>query len=448
MLDYEENGLGLEDQENEDLGMEDNQDYGDEHLYDENEDGFTASDDPMMPEGEMTFVDTDGDGYTETTVITYDDINEDGVVRVQEIHSDTDGDGIDDYHAQYVELDTDGSGEVDTVVGEIDTDGDGVVDRIEQYADTNNSGEFDTKYAEYDSDGDGLPDTAILANDYDQDGNPDNVKIYTDENRDGRYDTMEKQFDSTGDGELDSTEYYVDENADEPVDYDQMYDYDSETNTLVLADDYDEIAPEDLTPEEYEKLMYLLSIEQYDPSTVSDPDMIIGNPDDSLEYWQEQGGNGPCALYAQMFVIEELTGEDINIDDFIQEASDNGWYYGDGTTALNMDQMLDYYGVDHEMGFNKSIDDIVECLDNGGKVIVSVDADQMWYGDETDIFSPESGANHAVEVIGIDNSDPSNPMVILNDSGIPMGQGEKVPLEVFENAWNEGDRQMIECYPS
>jgi hypothetical protein len=98
------------------------------------------------------------------------------------------------------------------------------------------------------------------------------------------------------------------------------------------------------------------------------------------------------------------------------------------------------------MSFDNSIDSLEEALDNGNKVIVGVDSGQIWYGDENNIFSPENTADHAVEVIGIDKSDPDNPMVVLNDSGSPDGCGELVPLDVFENAWNAGDSQMIVCW--
>lgn len=394
MLDYEDNGFELDDQEIDDYGMEENQEYVE----------------PVDDEGEMSFVDNDGDGYAETTVVEIDQ-DGDGFAETHEVHIDRDADGIDDYHATFIEVDT------------------------------NNSGEIDTMAAEIDSDGDGISDTIVVANDYDQDGNPDNVKVYTNTDGDGEFDTMEKSFDSDGDGVIDTTEIYADENGDGILDYHEMYDFDPESGQLTSSDDYD-------YDYDYE-MSYPVDIEQYDPSTVSDLDMIMGNPEDSMEYWEYQGESGPCALYAQMFVIEELTGEDIDIDAFIEEATENGWYDDDyGTPPLNMNQMLDYYDIDNEMGFNKSMDDIVDCLNEGGKVIVALDANQIWYGEDTDIFSPMSGANHAVEVIGIDNSDPDNPMVILNDSGHPDGCGEMVPLEVFEDAWNEGDRQMIVCYPS
>ena len=98
------------------------------------------------------------------------------------------------------------------------------------------------------------------------------------------------------------------------------------------------------------------------------------------------------------------------------------------------------------MSFNNDIESLEEALNDGHKVIVSVDSGQIWKGEENDIFSPETTADHAVEVIGIDRTDPENPMVVLNDSGTPNGCGELVPLEVFENAWSAGDSQMIECW--
>lgn len=358
--------------------------------------------------GEKYFVDMDGDGYEETTVIDIDE-DGDGYAETQVIHADNDGDGVDDYHATYVELDTNNSGEMDEMLGEIDSDGDNVIDAV------------------------------VKADDYNQDGDYDNMKVYSDTDNDGKIDTLEKHFDSDGDGVVDTTEIYVDETGDGTADIHELYDYDSDSDSVHLSGEYDE---------DYDYEVYYSEMDQYDPSTVSNPDMVLGNPEDSMDYWEYQGEDGPCALYAQMFVIEELSGQDIDIDAFVNEAYENGWYDGVGTPILNMNQMLDYYGIDNEMGFNKSMDDIMDCLNDGGKVIVSVDADQIWYDKESDIFSPMSAPNHAVEVIGVDYSDPDNPMVILNDSGHPDGQGELVPLDVFESAWNEGDCQMIACYPS
>lgn len=56
---------------------------------------------------------------------------------------------------------------------------------------------------------------------------------------------------------------------------------------------------------------------------------------------------------------------------------------------------------------------------------------------------PEQGANHAVQVIGIDRSDPDNPVVILNDPGQPNGQGIRVNADDFVDAWQDSDRFMV-----
>jgi hypothetical protein len=50
------------------------------------------------------------------------------------------------------------------------------------------------------------------------------------------------------------------------------------------------------------------------------------------------------------------------------------------------------------------------------------------------------------EVIGIDRSDPDNPMVILNVPGHPGGCGAMIPLEEFEDAWQDSNCFLVEAY--
>ena len=188
-------------------------------------------------------------------------------------------------------------------------------------------------------------------------------------------------------------------------------------------------------------------LDNFDPNNVSNYDSISGDPAKSMEVWECQGDTNRCALYSEKFVLEELTGNDIDIEEFVAVAKENNWFTEDGgTTFLNMNNMLDCYGIENEMSFHNSIADIEDCLNEGGKVIVSINADEIWHGSDNNIFAPESCANHAVEVIGVDRTDPNNPMVILNDSGSPYGKGEMIPLELFEGAWEVGDCQMVKCY--
>ena len=351
---------------------------------------------------------------------------------------DSNGDG---YPDTYVEVyDTNGDGNYDTLSMMSDTNGDGYIETYIEGADTNHSGQFDTFVAQQDANGDGVIDGVQKAHDYDQDNQIDSVTTYTDTNNDGQFDYVTKAYDSTGDGQIDKIDAYVDVNGTGHADYQEVYNYDPSSGQLI---------PAMASGLEIGGTM-CTELENYQPNE-DYPEGISGDPKESMSYWECQGDTNRCALYSQKFVIEELSpdGTEIDIEQFAQIAKDHGWFTEEGgTTFLNMNNMLDYYGIENEMVFHQSISDIEDCLSNGGKVIVSIDSHEIWYGEDNNIFAPESSSNHAVEVIGIDRTDPEHPMVILNDSGTPNGRGEMIPLEVFEGAWEDGDCQMIKCYPS
>lgn len=342
------------------------------------------------------------------------------------------------YDYDYFEFDSNGDGYTDTYVETYDTNGDGYAETTMYAADTNHSGQFDTVVTEKDTNGDGEIEIVQKAHDYDQDGQIDSITTHTDTDNDGHFDNVTKSYDSTGDGEIDKMDVYVDVHGTGHADYHEAYNYDPSTGQLIPA-----MAAE----LEIGGTMYT-DLENFQPSE-DYPEGISGDPVEAMSYWECQGDTNRCALYSQKFVIEELSGDRIDIEEFAQVAKDHGWFTEDGgTTCLNMNNMLDYYGIDNEMVFHQSISDIEDCLNEGGKVIVSIDCHEIWYGEDNNIFAPESSSNHAVEVIGIDRTDPEHPMVILNDSGSPNGRGEMIPLEVFEGAWEDGDCQMIKCYPS
>lgn len=353
---------------------------------------------------------------------------------------DTNGDG---YPDTYVEVyDTNGDGNYDTLSMVADTNGDGYAETNIDAVDTNHSGQYDTIVSQQDNNGDGIIDTVQKAHDYNQDRQIDSVTTHTDTNNDGQFDHVSKAYDSTGDGLIDKVDVYVDVNGTGHADYSEAYNYDPESGQLVpaMASNF-----------EIGGTMYT-ELDNFEPSKEY-PDGVSGDPVEAMTHWENQGDTNRCALYAQKFVIEELSSDpddaNIDIEEFSEIAKEHGWFTEDGgTTFLNMNNMLNYYGIENEMVFHQSIEDIEDCLNEGGKVIVSIDCHEIWYGEDNNIFAPESSSNHAVEVIGIDRTDPEHPMVILNDSGTPKGRGEMIPLEVFEGAWEDGDCQMIKCYPS
>jgi len=443
--------------------------------------------------------DTNGDGIEDTMVVErYTDIDGDGVydAMTTEISQDP---TIDDYeeendfplmdvtgdgHADWIvsEYDSDGDGVVDTesVTGLFDMDGDGVGDTVvtETYTDLDNDGLVDSVtrdiQSEYDVDeveealfgddmeiddstmidmtGDGHADRIVSEIDEDEDGYAETIETTTmhDMDGDGIEDTMviERYTDTDGDGYADesSTQIVQDPTLDDDDDDDDVY-YDEE----VYEDpDFDAYTDEEDFYDEYEEDMdEYEGVPGYEPyeNEDADDDDIIGTPEDDIDEWHLQETDCSCAIASQEFVLEQLTGEEYDEAELREIAEENGWYDPNGGTPVNdVGNLLEMEGLTVERSTGGSIEDIEECLNNGGKVIVSVDSDEIWYGENDDVYGPGMDADHAVEVIGIDYSNPDEPMVILNDSGIPNGAGAAIPLDNFVEAWEDGGCFMVEAY--
>lgn len=415
-----------------------------------------------MMDGVLQPVDLDGDGYADT----YDYLQVEDNAPV-DWHDDFD-DGS-SFEAPEEEIDIDGDGISDGYMREIDLDGDGIADAEEIGVDTNGDGIIDRFVTLIDADHDGSYEQFVEANDYDQDGVLDDMKTYTDTDNSGMYDEVIVQYDSTGDHVMDTVETYHDYNEDGDIDsttveqlidtdgdgiFDkyiisvdsdgdnvfestELYEYDASDDSLTLL----AIDDDGLTGNVHGT--YAEDLDNFDP-THADPDDVVGHPEEAMKQWEYQGDTGRCALYSQKFVIEELTGEEIDIEEIADLAESHGWFSEDsGTPTLNMAKVLEHYGIDSDTSFHNSLDDLRDALANDHKVIVSVDSGEIWYGENDSIFTPGEGADHAVEVIGIDYSDPDHPMVILNDSGSPDGCGEMVPMDTFADAWEDSANQMI-----
>lgn len=304
--------------------------------------------------------------------------------------------------------------------------------------DLDEDGINETALVEVDSDNDGIIDQIVILSDTDEDGSIDHFSVIIDQDGDQYVDmTLQGDLlsrDVEGDSEVFAIE--MDINGDQVIDALGIFEYDSEDHSVdVIALEISE-----------DGIYGSPGWPNFDPE-IADPNAICGDPTAAMEEWEYQGPTGRCTLYSQKFVIEELTGQDLNIEDMVDIAEEHGWFSEeDGCSMLNMNKMLDYYGVSNDMSFDNTFEDIRRCLQNGGKVIVSIDSDEIWHGEQDNIFTPMDSANHAVQVIGIDETDPSNPMVILNDSGTINGCGEMVPLDIFMDAWEDGMYQMIASY--
>lgn len=180
---------------------------------------------------------------------------------------------------------------------------------------------------------------------------------------------------------------------------------------------------------------------------------IVGAPWVDTQHWHVQAYPDTCAVVAQEFVLDELTGQNFGEDELRQEAIKLGLYLSGGGTPLeSMGGLLEAHGFEVERSYDNQLEDIRQALGEGKKVLVAVDADEIWkpgqsrlsddwWGDLLAI--PGQDANHAVQVIGIDDSDPKGPKVILNDPGTPDGRGLTVQADEFTNAWKDSGYYMV-----
>ncbi len=313
-------------------------------------------------------------------------------------------------------LDLDGDGVEETMLFEFDEDGDGVSDGtwMTSFVDTDLDGEFDQWIEQVD---------------FGSDGTVDLINILEDLDGDGEFDYFEQIIgaDTDGDGILDTVVSMVDHDMDDIVD--EVFE-----TPVFEADGTDE---SDFSE-------YDATYENFDPDDY-DPNVVVGNPVDNMENWHMQQDGGSCAVVSQEFILEYISGQEFDEAELCELAHEMGWFeYGSsgGTSPFDIGNILVLHGLTVEQSFDNNAEDLHGALASGGSVIVVVDADEFWEGEDDD-FTPGDGANHAIQVIGIDYSNPDEPMVIINDSGHPDGCGAMVSLDLFMDAWEDSGCFMV-----
>lgn len=186
--------------------------------------------------------------------------------------------------------------------------------------------------------------------------------------------------------------------------------------------------------------------ETFDPSR-ADLDSIVGDPVGNMENWHWQETGTSCAVASQEFVLEQLTGQEFSEGELRQLAEENGWYDPEGGTTMDdVGNILAHMGLHVEQNMGSTMSDIEQCLASGGQVIVGVDSGELWSGENEEMFGPGMDADHAIQVTGIDYSNPAEPMVIINDPGASNGGGAMIPIDEFVDAWEDSGCFMVEAY--
>ncbi len=423
----------------------------DDMIYEEPVEEETVYEEPVVDE-ETVYVEPE-----ETIPPVYEETEED-------FDFDEETDEIDNPIDLIYSDDLNDDGQADVMVSEIDVDGDGVSDGMVYAEDLDFDGKADVLYAQFDTDGDGDVDTeSISFISYNEDGTVEEYfAVAQDLDNDGVMEDVQFGSNEITAEEAEGIDIFgllsggAQYDADDTVDFDDI-DVETEPEESIPEDLYEEPGYEDVDDSDiilptipYDNTddngTYAEELNNFDPAD-ADQDGVMGDPEEALDFWEFQGNTYRCAVYSQKFVIEEYLDREVSIEELVEVATENEWFDENyGTPIAYMDKLLDYYGVPNEVSYDNTIEDLADSLNDGHRVIVSVDADEYWFGEnDDDMYVPGDGVNHAIEVIGIDASDPDNVVVIVNDSGTPNGQGLEIPVETFMDAWEDGNCHMVEC---
>lgn len=161
----------------------------------------------------------------------------------------------------------------------------------------------------------------------------------------------------------------------------------------------------------------------------------------STEWDVIQTQSDTCAIKSQQIVLRSF-GMYIPEDALTLESVSKGYYVpGVGSNPLSVGDLLEDHGVGTHTKLHANVYDLAYELAQGHKVIVGVDADELWRPSiYNDLFG--ENANHAIVVTGIDTTNPFDIRVLVTDPG--TGEvARSYPLAQFIDAWQDSCCHMI-----
>lgn len=161
----------------------------------------------------------------------------------------------------------------------------------------------------------------------------------------------------------------------------------------------------------------------------------------------KQPDDHSCGLRSQQIVLRDF-GIDIPFDELEKYALGAGVYSENGTYTYDIGKVLEMAGVKMHQVQGGTIYDLTSELAQGHRVIVSVDANELWYNDSIkgklsnwfeDVFG-DQGGNHALIVAGVEVNplNPDDAKVVLTDPGAGHLRAE-YPLRQFMDAWKDSN---------
>jgi hypothetical protein len=190
-------------------------------------------------------------------------------------------------------------------------------------------------------------------------------------------------------------------------------------------------------------------LEQFDTSTAE--------VDDDLDFdteWVAQTTGFSCAVVSQLMILKRfqilsksMPGAPVTEAELVHEAAQQGWLDQDGTYARDSHKLLEHYGVATHQDHAPSVGTLFDELRQGHMVLVFVDSGELTGTDSPweDVLHGEI-FDHAILVVGMDFSDSSNPMVVVNDPGAATedeGKEIRYPIAQFIDAWSDSQKFYV-----
>lgn len=171
-------------------------------------------------------------------------------------------------------------------------------------------------------------------------------------------------------------------------------------------------------------------------TTHGQPNLDIEFDPETYQYYPDT-----CAFQSQAIILREY-GFDVKQEDLMQIAKEQGWYVeGYGTPEDKVGKLLEYYGLDTSITEGNNIFNLANELAQGHRVLVTVDSGELWspgLGEKLEDLLIGEQADHALLVVGVDTSNPSDVKVIVTDPGNGNTQYAYSEKE-FMDAWKDSN---------
>lgn len=158
-----------------------------------------------------------------------------------------------------------------------------------------------------------------------------------------------------------------------------------------------------------------------------------------------------CALRCQHIILRDF-GIDIPFEDLERYALENNIYSEKGTYMFDVGKVLEAAGVPVHATTGNTMQDLLNELSQGHRVIAGLDANELWFNETLadhfknffdDVFGLQGG-NHALIVAGLEIN-PNNPKdinVVLTDPG-DGNLRITYPASQFYDAWADSNFFMV-----